>query len=123
MASRKKTLKYFQRGGQAPLLALIFEGEAGSERYGNVRRVGSSFPGRTFSQFSHSVVSDSLRPHGLQLARPPCPSPSPGACSNSCPFSRWCHPAISSSVVPFCSCLQSFPTSGSFPISQFIPRA
>ena len=60
MASRKKTLKYFQRGGQAPLLALIFEGEAGSERYGNVRRVGSSFPGRTFSQFSHSVVSDSL---------------------------------------------------------------
>ena len=60
MASRKKTLKYFQRAGQAPLLALIFEGKAGSERYGNVRSVGWSFPDRTFNQFSHSVVSDSL---------------------------------------------------------------
>ena len=70
-------------------------------------------------QFSHSVVSDSLRPHGLQYARLPCPSPTPGAYSNSCPLSRWCHPAISSSVVPFSSCLQSFPASGSFPMSQF----
>ena len=56
-------------------------------------------------QFSCSVVSDSLRPHGLQYARPPCPSPSPGACSNSCPLIRWCHPSISWSVVPFFSCL------------------
>ena len=64
--------------------------------------------------FSHSVVSDSLRPHGLQHARLPCPSPTPGACSNSCPLSRWCHPTISSSVVPFSSCLQSFPASGFF---------
>ena len=69
-------------------------------------------------QFSCSVVSDSLRPHGLQHARPPCPSPAPGACSNSCPSSQWCHPTISSSVVPFSSCPQSFPASGSFQMSQ-----
>jgi len=61
-----------------------------------------------------SVMSDSLRPHVLQQARPPCPSPTPRVYSNSCPLSRWCHPTISSSVVPF-SCLQSFPASGSFP--------
>ena len=75
----------------------------------------------TFSsvQFSHSVVSDSLRPHGLQHANLPCPSPIPGACSNSCPLSWWCHPTISSSVIPFSSCLQSSPTSGSFPVNQF----
>ena len=64
-------------------------------------------------------MSDSLWPHGLQHTRLPCPSPSPGACSNSCPFSWWCHPTISSSVVPFSSCLQSFPASGSFPMSWF----
>ena len=65
-------------------------------------------------QFSHSVVSNSLWPHGLQHARLPCPSPTPGACWNSCPSSWWCHLTISSSVVPFSSCLQSFPASGSF---------
>ena len=70
-------------------------------------------------QFSHSVMSDSLKPHGLQHARPPCPSPTPRACSNSCPLSKRCHLTISSFVVPFSSCLQSFPASGSFPISQF----
>ena len=70
-------------------------------------------------QFSRSVVSDSLWPHGLQHARFPCPSPSPGACSNSCPSSQWWQPTISSSVIPFSSHLQSFPTSGSFPMSQF----
>ena len=70
-------------------------------------------------QFSHSVMSDSLRPHGLQHTRPPCPSPTPGAYSNSCPLSRWCHPTISSSVIPFSSHLHSFPASGSFPMSQF----
>ena len=69
-------------------------------------------------QFSHSVVSNSLRPHGLQHTRLPCPSPTPRACSNSCPSSRWCHLTISSSVVPFSSHLQSFPASGSFPMSQ-----
>ena len=70
-------------------------------------------------QFSHSVVSDSLPSHGLQQARLPCPSPTSGAYLNSCPSSWWCHPTISSSVVPFSSCLQSFPASGSFPMSQF----
>ena len=68
--------------------------------------------------FSCSVVSDSLQPHGLQHARPPCPSPSPRVCSNSCPLSQWCHPTISSSIIPFDSCLQSFPASGPFPTSQ-----
>ena len=70
-------------------------------------------------QFSHSVMSNSLRPHGLQHARLPCPSPTPRACSNSCPLSPWCHPTISSSIVPFSSYLQSFTASGSFPMSQF----
>ena len=69
-------------------------------------------------QFSHSVMSDSLQPHESHHARPPCPSPTPGVHSDSCPSSRWCHPAISSSVVPFSSCLQSFQASGSFPVSQ-----
>ena len=67
---------------------------------------------------SCSVVSDSLWPHGLQHARLPCPSPTPGACSNSCPWSQWCHPTILSSVVLFSYCLQSFSASGSFPMSQ-----
>ena len=69
-------------------------------------------------QFSHSVVSDSLRPHESQHTRPPCPSPTPGIHSGSCPLSRWYHPAISSSVVPFSSCPQSLPASESFPMSQ-----
>ena len=69
--------------------------------------------------FSHSVVSESLWPRGLQHTRLPCPSPTPRACSNSCPLSRWCHPTISPSVIPFSSCHQSFPASGSFPVSQF----
>ena len=69
--------------------------------------------------FSHSVLSDSLRPHGLQHARLPYLSPFPGACSNSHPLSRWCRPIISSSLVPLSSCLQSFPASGSFLLSQF----
>ena len=72
-------------------------------------------------QFSCSVVSDSSQPHGLQHSRLPCPSSTPGAYSNSCPSSWWYHPTISSSVVPFSSRLQSFPASGSFPISQFFP--
>jgi len=69
-------------------------------------------------QFSCSVGPDSLWPHGLQHTRPPCPSPTPRVYSNACPLSWWCHPTISSSVIPF-SCLQSFPASGSFPMSQF----
>ena len=69
-------------------------------------------------QFSHSVISDSLWPHELQHTRPPCPSPTPGVHSHSCPSSRWCHPTISSSVIPFSSCPQSLPASGAFPMSQ-----
>ena len=69
-------------------------------------------------QFSCSVVSVSLRPHEQQHARPPCSSPTPGVHPNLCPLSQWCHPTISSSVVPFSSCPQSFPASGSFPMSQ-----
>ena len=70
-------------------------------------------------QFSCSFVSDSMRPHGLQHARSPCPSPTPRTYSNSCLSSQWCHPTISSSVIPFSSCLQPFPASESFPMSQF----
>ena len=70
-------------------------------------------------QFSHSVVSYSLQPHELQHARPPCPSPTPRVHSNPCPLSQWCHPTISSSVIPFSSHLQSFQESGSFQMSQF----
>ena len=70
-------------------------------------------------QFSHSVMSNSLQPHGLQHARLPCLSPTPRAYSNSSPSSRWCHPTISSSVVLFSSCHESFPASGSFPVSHF----
>ena len=70
-------------------------------------------------QFSHSVVPDSLQPHDSQHARLPCPSLTPGAYANLCPLSQWCHPIISSSVVPFSSCLLSFPASDSFQMSQF----
>ena len=70
-------------------------------------------------QLSHAVVSDSMRPYWLQHTGPPCPSPTPGVYSDSCPMSRWCHSTISSSVIPFSSCLQTLPASGSFPRSQF----
>ena len=70
-------------------------------------------------QFSRSVMSDSLQPHEPQHTRPPCPSPTPGVYPNPCPLSQWCHSTISSSVIPFSSCLQSSPTSGSFQMSQF----
>ena len=79
------------------------------------------FPDWLCVQFSCSVMSDSLRPHESQHARPPCPSPTPKVDSNTCPLSRWCHPAISSSVVLFSSCPQSLPASGSFPMSQLFP--
>ena len=82
-----------------------------------------SFTEQSVSQFSRSVMSNSLRPHEPQHARPPCPSQTPGVYSNSCPSSRWCHPAISSSVVPFSSCPQSLPASGSFPMSQLFTWA
>ena len=87
---------------------------AGRDRQTGVILYGSPLQ----TQFSRSVMSDSLRPHESQHSRPPSPSPTPGVYSNSCPSSRWCHPDISSSVVPFSSCPQSLPASGSFPISQ-----
>ena len=81
---------------------------------------GRKVPGAVSAiQFSLSIMSNSLWSHGLQHARLPCPSQTSRAYSNSCPPCRWCHPTISSSVVPFSSCLQSFPGSGSFPVSQF----
>ena len=89
---------------------------------GFFKTLSSNFPKCVFQssvQFSRSVVSDSLRPHGLQHSRPPCPSPTPKVYSNLCPLSRWCHPTISSSIVPFSSHRQSFPASGSFPMSQY----
>ena len=76
---------------------------------------------QSVSQFSRSVLSDSLQPHEPQHTGPPCPSLTPGVYSSSCPSSQWCHPAISSSVVPFSSCPQSLPASGSFPMSQLFP--
>ena len=79
--------------------------------------VGERLTGKSVSQFSHSIAT--LRPHRLQHTRPPCPSPTPGVYPNSCPLSQWCHPTISSSVVPFSSHLQSFPASGSFQMSHF----
>ena len=80
--------------------------------------INIEFMANSTVQFSYSVVSDSLRPHELQHARPPCPSPTPGVHPNPCPLSQWCHPTISSSVIPFSSCPQSFPASGSFQTSQ-----
>ena len=104
--------------------------QSGSRRGGNVLQMRTrSRPPRghimkgskSSDQFSCSVVSDSLWPHGLQHSRLPCPLPTPRAYSNSCPSSWWCHPTISSSVIPFSFCLQSFPASRSFPVSQFFP--
>ena len=87
-------------------------------KWWDIKKSMHSYLATSSVQFSHSVVSDSLRPHELQHARPPCPSPTPEVHPNPCPSSRWCHPAILSSVVPFSSCLQSFPPSGSFPMTQ-----
>ena len=93
----------------------------------NTLKVSSGFSSLPYSQnlseyisvqFSHSVMSDSLQPHESQHARPPCPSPTSGVHSDSCPSSQWCHPVISSSVIPFSSCPQSLPASESFPMNQ-----
>ena len=94
-------------------ISFPFRSPQGNEWSSLCYRVGSHSV-----QFRRSVMTGSLQPHGLQHARLPCPPPNPGACSNSCPSSLWCHPTISSSVIPFSSCLQSFPASGSFQISQ-----
>ena len=96
-----------------------FRSDPKEEQYQRMLKVPYSCVHVTCSvQFSSSVVSDSLWAHESQHTRPPCPSPTPGVYSNSCPLSRWCHPTISSSVVPFSCCLQSLPASGSFPMNQ-----
>ena len=91
---------------------MYYNSSHGDESFGSISSV----------QFSCSVMCDSLQPHESQHARPPCPSPTPGVYSNSCPSSWWCHPAISSSVVPFSSYPQSLPASGSFSMSQLFTR-
>ena len=97
----------------------IEEGTSSSPRFEHHRRNRKVIRILVYFQFNCLVMSNSLRHSGLQHARLPCPSPTPGTCSNSCPSSQWCHPSIPSSVIPFSSCLQSFPASGSFPMSQF----
>ena len=109
-------------GSQEVLILFYFLEEKKPELdYGTAgmkKREVRSLQAQCLVQFSRSVVSDSLRPRESQHARPPCPSPTPGVHSDSCPLSQWCHPAISSSVVPFSSCPQSLPASESFPVSQ-----
>jgi len=110
----KRYCSHWQRG--------MKEQNRWAARIGSMSVKGHYNPGKAILgivQFSHSVVSDSLLPHGLQHSRLPCPSPIPRACSNLCPSSQWCHPATSSSVISFSSCLQSCPASGPFPVSQF----
>ena len=105
----------------------VLRGSRGSQRGGHrhVQSWRGQFPLQLHEQslrsvqFSHSVMSDSLQPHGLQHTRPPCALPTPGVYPNSCPFNWWCHPTISSPIIPFSSCLQSFPSSGSFQMRQF----
>ena len=102
----------FRKGDEDVMEGML----VGSEVCGPVLKLLASL--KYSVQFSRSVMSDSLRPHEPQHARPPCPSPTPGVYPDSYPLSQWCHPTISSSVVPFSSCPQSFPASGSFPLSQ-----
>ena len=105
-------------GNGNPLQCSCLENPRDGEAWG-LPSMGSHRVGQDWSDLAAAVMSDSLRLHGLQHARLPSPSPTPGAWSNSYPSSRWCHPIISSSVVPFSSCLQSFLESGSFPMCQF----
>ena len=104
------------------LKSLLMKVKEESEKVGlkrNIQKTKIMASGPISSlQFSRSVLSDSLWPHELQHARPPCPSPTAGVYPNPCPLSQWCHPIISSPVVPFSSCPQSFPASGSFQMSQ-----
>ena len=95
--------------------------EEGQQNYTLYRRRNGGRDQTALLLFSHSVVANSLLPHELQHTRLSCPSSTPGAWSNTCPLSPWCYPTISSSVVPFSSCLQYVPSSGSFPTSQFFP--
>ena len=112
---------YMTTGKTIAFTRCSFDGKVISLLFNMLSRLVIAFlPMIIHIQFS-SVAQSCLNvgPHGLQHARLPCPSPTPGACSNSCPSSQWCHSTISSFVIPFSSCLQSFPASGSFPMSQF----
>ena len=106
-------------GKTITLTRWIFVGKVMSLLFNMLSKLVITFLPRSSVLFSLSVMSDSWQPHGLQHVRPPCPSPTPRVYSNSCPLRQWCHPTISSSVVPFSSCLQSFPASGSFQMTQF----
>ena len=112
MATPQPVCPWIRNAGNEPMCKATWPSAAG---HGDADRAQGIFS----VQFSHSVLSDSLRPHELQHARPPCPSSTPGVDPNPCSLSQWCHPAISSSVVPFSSYPQSFPASGSFQMSQF----
>ena len=109
---------YMTTGKTIALTRWTLVGKVMSLLLNMLSRLVITFLPRSSVQFSHSVVSNSLRPHESQHARPPRPSPTPGVHSDSCPSSQWCHPAISSSLVPFSSCPQSLPASESFPMSQ-----
>jgi len=115
----------FMAKNEEELKSLLMEMKEKSEKVSlklNIQKTKIMTSGPiSLDQFSCSVMSDSLRLHELQHARPPCPSPTPRAYSNSCSLSQWCHPTISSSVIPFSSCPQSFPASGSFQMSQLFP--
>ena len=111
---------YMTTGKTIALTKRTFVGKVTSLLFNMLSGLVITFLPRSSVQFSHSVMSHSLQPHELQHTRLLCPSPAPRACSNSCLSSRWCHPTISSFVIPFSSCLQSFPASGSFPMSQFL---
>ena len=113
-----KNSSILQCPNQMPALKPYLDLQFSHSKWGVTTGIPCSFIILLFNQCSGSVVSNSLRPHELQHARPPCPSPTPGVYSNSCPLSQWCHPTISSSVIPFSSCPQSFSPSGSFQMSQ-----
>ena len=115
----KITNYHASKGLSFQVLLILDNGPGHSEHWVQHWRYQSDQLASSSVQFTCSVVLDSLRPYGLQYARLPCPSPTPRAYSNSCPLSWWCHPTISSSLIPFFSCLQSFPESGCFPMSQF----
>ena len=115
--ARKRNKRHIKwKGSKADRILYIENPKDSTKQFFYECRKAASFYSSV--QFSCSVMSNSFRPYGLQHTRLPCPSPIPGACSNSCPSSQRCHPTISSSVIPF-SCLQSFPASESFPMSQF----
>ena len=123
MILEARTSEICREGGHTRGLVRVAV-ESWVQRQSGGRRPSSSGNPSLFSLLlllNCSVVSDSLWPHGLQHTTLPCPLPSPGACANSCPLSRWCHPTISFSVVPFSSCLQSFPESGSLPVNRLFP--